>query len=393
MGQRERDMRWAGMMVRRLMKRGALPLLIAGGVAASGTTAASDATAASSSSTLLSKAKATVAEISKPITTIPQTVPLPRTPPKGDTIVYMYGGGVASQVALANEVKLAATAIGWHYYGISFDQSNPSTLMSGLQTALAKHPTVVASAAQPYSIFTSSIIAEYKAAKVPLIFAGQSTPLPASTYLIGNPLGPAAYGPVGTDLAAWFIDNSGGKGKVLYITVPQLPLFNSLNSSFNREVSQLCSQCERTDVPMTIAQASDPSEETSIIISALQRHPGYKYIFFPDGGFTPGTITSSLKSVGLGSVKVFGQDYLPPQGTALQTGTEAAWLGESLNVVSCEITDLALRYVEHAPGSANDDLLPERLMTQSNIKKELTFNEPSNVLAIYEKLWKVPASH
>src|ERR1700722_7467116 len=107
-------------------------IVIAGAVAcgssgssssATGTNTATTGTATAGSSAPAStsagdaQANTVLGSADQPTTTIPQTVPLPATPPKGKTIVYLYDGTVTSQTILASEVKAAAAAIGWNYDG------------------------------------------------------------------------------------------------------------------------------------------------------------------------------------------------------------------------------------------------------------------------------------
>jgi ABC-type sugar transport system substrate-binding protein len=354
-------------------------------------TSTTGSSAPSNVSAGVAQANTVLGSAEKPTTTIAQTVPLPSAPPKGKTIVYLYDGTVTSQTILASEVKAAAAAIGWNYDGITFEQSNPATLLAGLQAALVKHPTVVASAAQQYSMFGSSIISAYKAANIPLIFGGQASPLPADKLLIGNPGGPQMYQLGGKDLAAWFVAHSKGQGNVLDVNIPALTTLNPLFSAFDSEVKQLCSGCQITHVNMTIAQATG-GQQASVVVTALQRNPSYKYVLYSDGAFASG-ITSAIASAGLSGIQVFGYDMLAEQAAGLQAGTIAAWAGLNLKTYACELVDLALRYVENTTdGVSNDDVMPTEILTPQNIGNQSTWDDPPNVLQLYEKIWQVPAT-
>jgi ABC-type sugar transport system substrate-binding protein len=188
-------------------------------------------------------------------------------------------------------------------------------------------------------MFGASIISAYKKANVPLIFGGQATPLPASKLLIGNPGGPEMYQLGGKDLAAWFAASSKGQGKVLDVNIPALSTLNPLFSSFDSEVQQLCSGCQIKHINMTISQATG-GQQASVVVSALQRNPGYKYVFYSDGAFASG-ITSAVASAGLSGVQIFGYDMLAEQAAGLQSGTLAAWAGLNLKTYACELVDLA----------------------------------------------------
>jgi ABC-type sugar transport system substrate-binding protein len=371
---------------------GLLSVVVAAACSSSGGSSGSSGGSGTATSTAansgVTQANSILATAEKPATKIAQTVPLPTAPPKGKTIVYLYDGTVSSQTILANEVKAAAAAVGWTYDGITFQQSNPATLIAGLQSALVKHPTIVASAAQQYTDLGASIIGAYKKANVPLVFGGQATPLPASKLLIGNPGGPEMYDLGGKDLAAWFVSDSKGAGEVLDVNIPALSTLNPLFNSFDSEVTSLCPGCKVKHLNMTITQATG-GQQAGVVVAALQRNPGYKYVFYSDGAFASG-IASALSSAGLSDTKVFGFDMLPEQAVGLKAGNIAAWAGLNLKTYACELVDLALRYVENTTaGVANDDAMPTQILTPQNIGNQTTWDDPANVLQQYEQVWKV----
>jgi ribose transport system substrate-binding protein len=176
--------------------------------------------------------------------TISQTAPLPKAPSKG-TIVFINNGEPDTEVIAAG-TEAAAKAAGWTYDSISYDATQPASLQSALQNALAKHPTVVTEAGTPQAQFGKSVLARYAAAHVALI--------PTSTYPVTKtgaipvtsgdiPNGYTINSDMAKALAAWFVKNSGGKGKALIPDITGYPVLHGVVTGFEQETKKLCPAC------------------------------------------------------------------------------------------------------------------------------------------------------
>jgi ribose transport system substrate-binding protein len=345
-------------------------------------------------STGLTQAKAIVAQYNSAPTKIPQTVPLPSKPPTGKTLAFLVQQGVSANALVGNAEKAAVQGIGWNFVEIPYDGSNPATLQAAFSTALSKHADVVNLTAIPTSLFGASTLAAYKSAHVPIVVGAEAPVPPAGDPVIqtGDPDGPATFQLAAKVVAAWFVADSGGKGSAVIESVPTLSVIGTWVDEFKSEVSTLCPKlCKVQVVNATLTQATSPGENGTLLTSTLRRNPSYKYLFFSDATFASG-INSALSSAGLTDIKVGGSDFQSEQAAALRSHTQAAWTGVSLQNLAYGNVDYALRAVEGAPLTTNNDQLPIELVTPENIGDQTTFNQPADSLQQYEKLWQGPSA-
>jgi ribose transport system substrate-binding protein len=357
------------------------------GSSTGGSGGSSTSTSSSSSdSANIAAANADVAQYLQPPTSITQTVPLPKTPPTGKSIIFL-GISEPTVVETQNTIKAVAGILGWKFSVVPYDNANPASMQQAFATALAKHPTVVAESGVAPSLFGQSTINAYAAAHVPIIVAA-ATPVTVTNTILGTATGPGTQGLGGKVLADWFVANSKGAGDAIIEHAPGYSILDAFTSQFQSTVQQLCSACKLKLVNISLPQIA-AGDTTSIVISALKANPSYKYLIYDNGDFAIG-INSALQAAGLTGISVAGY-ILDTSGAAeLKAGNESAWMGYNPYYQAYGIMDIALRYVEGVPITANDDTQPTQVFTPTNIGSTVTFNKPANALQQFEKLWKVP---
>jgi ribose transport system substrate-binding protein len=377
--------RWPKVAIRMLA---AFCVLASGGglLAATSTGATRPLAAPASSSSGLAQARQILAEYSKPPSKIAQTVPLPKAPPTGKTLIYLVETGVEGSVRVGEGEQAAAAALGWHFREVTFNSADPATLQTAFDTALQFKPTVVSVTASSESTWGTSTIAKYKKAGVPIIVDAlgpyQSTPL-----ILGDSGGAASYALAAKLVAAWFVANSDGKGKAVVTSIPGFTVLLAWNQAFSRDVASLCPGCSITPVTESVADAVN-GDTSQLVVSALRRNPQDTYAIFDDGNFATG-ITSALNTAGLSKIKVAGSDGLAEQFDALRAGTEEAWTGQNQLMFGYGTVDYAARWVEGVKQTTNNDAVPTELITHSNVGKGDFFTAPTNGLQQYEHLWHV----
>lgn len=363
------------------------------GCSSSGSTASGSGSTASGSgsskdSANVAAANADVAQYLQPPTSITQTVPLPKTPPTGKSIIFL-GISEPTVVETQNTIKAVAAILGWNFSVVPYDNANPASMQQAFSTALAKHPTVVAESGVAPSLFGQSTINAYAAAHVPIIVAA-ATPVTVTKTILGTATGPGTQGLGGQVLANWFVAHSNGAGEAIIEHVPGYSILDAFTSQFQSTVQKLCSACKLKMVNISLPQVA-AGDTTSIVISALKANPSYKYLIYDNGDFAIG-INSALEAAGLTGISVAGY-ILDTSGAAeLKAGNESAWMGYSPYYQAYGIMDIALRYVEGVPITANDNTQPTQVFTPANIGDTVTFNKPANALQQFEKLWKVPVT-
>jgi ABC-type sugar transport system substrate-binding protein len=337
----------------------------------------------------IANARAALKEYLIAPTKIPQTVPLTKAPPKGETVV-MVGTTEPSNVITQQAVAVAAKSLGWKFSEINYDPANPAGLAAALAAALTKHPVSVIIDGQLPSVAGASTVAAYKKAGVPIVTSG-GVPCTTTKYLLCDQTTPSFAIP-GDILADWFIINSNGTGKAVFEHVPAYPALTLVTNGFSATVKKLCPGCSVKLVNITLQQL-DAGQVTSVVTSTLKANPGYNYLLFDDGDFAIG-INSALSAAGLSNIKIGGYSADAEALAALKAGTENAWTGISSYFSGYAAVDDIVRYMEHAPGTSLNQS-PTELLTQANVGNvgNLTqWNKPANTLAQYEKLWKVPTT-
>jgi ribose transport system substrate-binding protein len=321
--------------------------------------------------------------------TISQTAPLPKAPSKG-TIVFINNGEPDTEVIAAG-TEAAAKAAGWTYDSISYDATQPASLQSALQNALAKHPTVVTEAGTPQTQFGKSVLARYAAAHVALI--------PTSTYPVTKtgaipvtsgdiPNGYTINSDMAKALAAWFVKNSGGKGKALIPDITGYPVLHGVVTGFEQETKKLCPACKVSVLPVSLADVA-AGNLVNESVSAVQR-TGSTYLIFENGEFGTGA-ESALKSAGLTNVTVSGLSPQPAQITEVRNGIDEAWVNQGFQYVGWATMDLALRYEQKAPLTTGDSTQPFQLVDTNNAKsvsEQVNIPIPGSGLSQFQKLWK-----
>jgi ribose transport system substrate-binding protein len=321
-------------------------------------------------------------------TTIGQTTPLPSTPPKGKSVVWV-GTSEPTNVQLQTAAGAAAKALGWSFSVVDFDPSNPATLDSAFTTALAKHPLGVFESGTPQSQISSSVLSAYAAAGVPIVLSG-AYPFTTTKTILGDADSFANDARMADAMADWFVVNSGGSGKAILEHVPGYPILDGFTDTFKSKVATLCSACSVKEVDVTLPEVA-AGQTVSVVTSAVRSNPSYKYIFFDDGDFAVG-INSALSAAGITGEKIGGEAIDAEGAAALRSNTQSAWTAFSGFYTAYASVDVLLRWLEKAPGAANDDVQPTQLLTPSNIGSTTTWNAPNNALAQFEKLWKVPVT-
>jgi ribose transport system substrate-binding protein len=363
-------------------------LAVTAGCSSSGS--ASPAGSSSSGSADIAAASKVVTSALAAPSAITQTTPLPAKPAPGS--VVFVSNGLPDTEVIANGTREAALAAGWTYSSIPYDASNPASLQQALLNALAKHPTVVTEAGSPQSQFGASVISRYQAAGVMLIPTSTSPvtkngAIPVTDASIPN--GYATNKAMAEVLAAWFVKNSGGKGKALITDVTAYPTLEGVVDGFKQETAKLCPACSVQTVPITLSEVAGGTV-VSTAVSAVQR-TGANYLVFDNGEFATGA-ENALKTAGLSNVIVCGTSPQPSQIALMRNGADEAWMNQGFQYVGWATLDLAFRLLEKAPLTSSDATQPVQLITSQNagsVSEEVNIPIPADGLSSFLKLWKV----
>lgn len=315
--------------------------------------------------------------------TIPVKTPLRTAPSKGKTFIY-----IQCAFSQCQDVKIGAqaatAAVGWKFKTLSFDETNPATLVTAMKQALLYHPAVVSFNAIPESSWASEIPAYAKAGvSIVPIETGPTELSKAVITAIGDD------GAVqGSILADWVVSNSNANAKVLLVNVPAFGLLATSASGFTSTLSKLCPSCTVTTLNAT-PQQQGTNAITPAVVSALQRDPSIKYVVATDGIIIP-ALPAALAAASITGVKIAGGDASVENEQDVMSGTESAFVPTNFQYLGWLAVDAAARHMEHMGILADGGGMPEQLLTKSNthVASE-SANIPTNFRALFKALWHV----
>jgi ribose transport system substrate-binding protein len=310
-------------------------------------------------------------------------MPLTSKPTPGKSVYWLDCGSPGCHVIWEN-VQKAAAEVGWTAKEISFNLSDPSTLITAMNTALAAKPVAVAFAGPPVQVYQSEIPAFQKAG-VALI------PCSSGAAPISKAIPAVIYGPIdnsyaGQVLADWFIASSAGKGSALLVNYPAVGSFAPTIATFKNAVAK-CTGCKYTELDLTTAQLQ--SGTTAAVVSALQKDKSIKYLVDTLGEALTG-FQSAVAAAGLSGIKVAGINPSADQLQGLLTGQYSAWLSLVSFGMAWAYVDVALRVSQGMSIPAEDGGIPVVLFTKNNIgpnPSENSSNLPVNAPELYKTLW------
>lgn len=338
---------------------------------------------AGASTSGVAKATAAIKPYTKAPTTLPIATALKSRPPKGKTVVYIQCAFPQCQ-DVAQGVQAAAHAIGWTYKHLTFDETNPSTLVTAMNQALLYKPTVVSFNAIPESLW-SSVLPAYKRAKVQIV------PIETGPTHVAGPVISAIGddGAVqGTVLANWAISSSKGKAHILLVNVPAFALFNGFISSFGKTVKSECPSCAVTALNATPAEQG-ANAITPAVVAAIQRDPSINYVVATDGVMIP-ALPNALKAASINHVTIGSGLATSENEQDIIAGTEQAGMAGNFQYLGWQVVDNEARFLEGMRIGADGGGMPEELFLKSNLKKASESADiPANFGHLFKKLWRI----
>lgn len=359
------------------------PKVIAAGVLALSIASTLGAQASSAGTGGKQAAAAALRPYLAPPKVIPVKVPLKKAPVKGKTFIYIQCAFSQCQ-DVKTGAQAAAAAVHWKFKTLSFDETNPATLVTAMKQALLYHPAVVSFNAIPESSWASEIPA-YAKAKVSIvpIETGPTALSKAVITAIGDD------GAVqGSILADWVVKNSNANAHVLLVNVPAFGLLATSAKGFNKRLKNLCARCTVTALNATPEQQAT-NAITPAVVSALQRDPSIKYVVATDGIIIP-ALPAALTAAGITGVKIAGGDASVENEQDVMAGTESAFVPTNFQYLGWLAVDSAARHMEGMGIAPDGGGMPEELLIKSNTHVAAeSANIPTNFRAQFKALWHV----
>lgn len=312
------------------------------------------------------------------------TTALSAKPPTGKSVIYLKTPPAVSQRSDAAQAA-AAKVLGWQYGSVDAG-ATPASAISAFEAAISRHPDAIIFAGYPAVVFTKQI-QEAKAAGIAVI--SDATGDKAVDGVLADLGGAAQEALYGRLVAAYFVVNSGGKGKAGIFNISAFPILTLFSDNFKAAVKEWCPDCTTDDQDQ---QLTDLGTKTpSNVVTYFQRNPQSKWGVFGNGDLAQG-VAPALKTAGLSGINIIGEVPTQANLADLKTGTEQAWAGYPVDILSWRMMDLLARHF------LGDDLagpagipLPLQLITSKNVSQ--TVQDNGYYIAVdgyqqqFNKLW------
>lgn len=339
----------------------------------------------------VAEAEASVAKAEAGPTTISETVPLSKTPPR-DKLVVFIGAATPSDSEHREGVEEASALLGWRTKSITFDAANISTFDTALLQALRLNADYVVNSGIAESQISKSTLAKYKDAGVP-IFGTNVYPVTQNEPYVGLAGGGNAFLHGGSVLADWFVADSKGTGKVLEISITSYPILSALGETFDERVKKTCPSCSTVKLSQTFGDFANGSIPTTVV-TKLRADRSIKYVMFDNSGEASG-LDAKLKAAGLDDIQAIGFAIDSTIAKSIKSGQSRAFVAYNFRYDGWAAVDAAARLSIGDPQTGDEVLSASRMITKSNVDElpaDAVYRGPDDALAQFAKLWGVPAS-
>jgi ribose transport system substrate-binding protein len=222
---------------------------------------------------------------------------LAKKPPAGKKVVFLQCALPACS-RYVRGWKEATAALGW---AADIQVFKPDAPGAALQQAITQHPDYIAITGIPAAALKPQLAAAQRAG-IPVISCATPDKPSSGGYAAecgGTLAGDADY------LARWAINDSGGKAKLLGVTIPQYPVLNTETDWLKAHLTSMCSGCSYSQLDVSVQDVVSGAVPQKLV-AYLQSHPQINYVFFTFNDLTRG-VPTALRTAGLTSkVKLIG---------------------------------------------------------------------------------------
>ena len=222
---------------------------------------------------------------------------LSKAPAKGKKVIFLQCE-LPACARYVPGINAATTALGWSAKTEVFKNADPG---GALQQAINEHPDYIAITGIPAAALKPQLAAARKAG-IPVISCATPDKPTAGGYSV------QCGGTLATDadyVARWVINDSGGKGHLVALTIPQFPVLNTETDWLKANLKRLCAGCSLDQLDLTIDDVAG-GQVASKLIAFVQSHPNVNYVYFTFNDLSRG-VPAALKAAGFGGkVKLVG---------------------------------------------------------------------------------------
>lgn len=318
-------------------------------------------------------------------TSIVGLTPLSKKPPAGKKIIFLECSTNQVCKTIGDGDEQAAKLLGWSISRISYDNSNPESVINAMNQAVTQKPDAIVITGVASSVYQPAL-ANAKAAGIPVVTGSTQDDVGGMTGngIIGLAGSPTSYIRASKTVVDWMIADSQGKAKVLFVTADAFP---AIKAEVAADVDYLKASCSTCTEKVLRQSAADVGTNTpNNVVSALQADPSINYVYFGFGDLSRGA-APALQNAGI-KAKIVGFAPVEENFQRLQDGEEYAWAGWSGLLIGWAQEDVLARYFTGGDMSvAKDEQLTATLYTKDSPAPNTSPIFPANYQDLYGKAW------
>ena len=315
------------------------------------------------------------------------TTPVSKAIPSGKQIIWV-ATGLPQAVTILKGLKAAAAVLGWSVESIIYDPTNPATINSSIESAIAQDPTAIILNGLLTPQFETEI-AKAAAAHIPLIPAATPDAAQSGVFpVLNTDVMNRFAGKMLADVLLSDSSKSAGTVHVLQLTVPAVATYlKPEDDGFKEELTAKCQTCTRDLLNINLPDVFNGNYPHQVV-SYLQAHPNTNYIVSDSGQLGDG-LGAALQQAGLTNIKRYGMSASNVQINELRGGLGGAWAVQAYQEQGWVIADQVARVIVGDPTNVWDSYDLGYVINAAN-SKDVDPNDPefpADYQAQFKQLW------
>jgi hypothetical protein len=334
-------------------------------------------------------AQAALAGYLTPPASLPGWPALNSKPPEGKKVYYINSGSAVGQI-IANSIREACDALGWHLTVLTYSAANLASANSDYLTAVNAGGNVIISTGLAHNAIATGLAAAKQNHVVVIQIQSGEDPATTPFYNVDNNVANRAlYGKV---LALAFIadaEEHGTTAHVGVVTTSGIPVIYAESTAERNAITEYCRTCTATLINVPVTQVLG-GQAAQAVISFIQRNPATNYLDV--AGPIEAGMRATLDAAGLARVRIGGFQPTPAQNTELKTGGSQFWLQLPYGYEGWLAVDTAARVLTGSdPAIHNTEQSLLWLVTRQNLDFDTSTlpDFPAGYQAAFKKLWHV----
>lgn len=270
------------------------------------------------------------------------TTPLTKAAPDGLDVVFV-SAGLSQTEAILSGLEAAGEVLGWSIDSMTYDLTNPATINSTIESAIAASPdAIVLNGLLEKDVASTLPLA--KEAGIPIIPAASVIPAADGIYPVLLPDVEYTYSAkILADTILADAEAADTDAHVLQLTLPSVAaIVEPFDAGVESGIKE-CAECSYDVLGVGIPELRSGAY-TGQVVSQIQRNPDTNVVVADSHSLSEG-LRAALDQAGLNKVAIYGLNPEKSQIAQLQAGDAGAWVAQPYVVKGWIVADQIARAV------------------------------------------------